>query len=120
MAGFRCRKDTLGACEHLCCLEHFRLLYGDRSHVAVVIQLGEDRTHAVEAKTAGVICRRNEIVAECVHLGKRCDHTGVAEVIDIFPSCEARAGCRFDCHDVVVCFSAELLAHERGNQTAEV
>ena len=44
----------------------------------------------------------------------------VAEIIDIFASGEGRAGCRLDRYDIVVCFAAQLLAHERRDEAAEI
>ena len=62
----------------------------------------------------------DEVAAECVHLGERAYHTGVAEIVCVDTACEARAGGRLDSDDAVVRLAAELLAHERSDEAAEV
>ena len=55
MAGFGSGKDAFHPCKLFSGLKDSRLLHGDRFHVAVRIELGQDRTHAVIAEPAGVI-----------------------------------------------------------------
>jgi hypothetical protein len=58
--------------------------------------------------------------AEGVHLGERADHAGVAEVVGESAAREARAGRGLDGDEAVVLLAAELLAHERRDEAAEV
>ncbi len=85
-----------------------------------MIELGQCRAHAVIAKSAGMVCRRDKVRAQCVHLRQRTYHTGIAEVISKCSACEARAGCRLNSDDSVICFTSEFLTHERSDQAAEV
>ena len=62
MAALRRRKNSFHACELLCCLEYGRLLYRARFHISVMVELGQYRTHAVIAKTPGMVCGRNKSV----------------------------------------------------------
>ena len=72
------------------------------------------------AQAARVVGRGDEVAAERVHLGQRAHHAGVAEIVGVDAAREARAGSRLDSDDAVVCLAAELLAHERCDQAAEV
>ena len=63
---------------------------------------------------------RDETASQCVHFCQRTDHTSITEVIHVPASCEARTGCRFYGDKLVVGFSAELLTHERRNQTSQI
>ena len=120
MAGLGRGEDALDARKILRRRKNARLLNCARFHQTVVIQLRERRAHAVVAKTARVVGRRNEAGAERVHLCQRADHAGVAEVIGESAAREARAGRGLDGNDPVVLFAAQLLPHKRRNQTAEV
>ena len=113
-------KDAFNAGEHLSCFEDFGLLDGNSFHQAVVVELGEHGAHAVIAKAACVVGSRDEVAAQCVHLGERAYHSGVAEVVSVNAASEARAGSRLNCDDLIVRLAAELLAHERSDEAAEV
>ena len=63
---------------------------------------------------------RDETASQCVHFCQRTDHTSITEVIHVPASCEARTGCRFYGNEMIVSFSAELLAHEWRNQTSQI
>ena len=72
------------------------------------------------AQPAGVVGRRDESAAQSIHLGQRTYHAGVTEIIGILAPSEAGAGCRFHGDDLVVRFAPELLAHERGDESAQI
>ena len=120
VAGLRRGQDALDARELLGRLEHLRLLDGAGLHVAIVIQLRDDGAHAVVAQAAGVVRRGDEAAAERVHLGQRADFAGVAEVVGEPAAREARAGGGLDGDEPIVALTAQLLAHERGDEAAEV
>ncbi len=54
------RKNGLHLGELNCRVEYVGLLDGNRLHITVVVQFGEDRTHAVVAQTACVVGRGHE------------------------------------------------------------
>ena len=85
-----------------------------------MVELGQDRAHAVVPETAGVVGARDEAGTEGVHLRERGDFTGVAEVVSKLASRQRRAGGGFDCDDPVVRFASQLLAHEGADETAKV
>ena len=85
-----------------------------------MVQLREDGAHAVVAQAARVVGRGDEAAAERVHLRQRADHAGVAEVIREHAARQAGAGGGLDGDEAVVLFAAQLFAHERGDQAAEV
>ena len=120
VAGLRRGQDALDARKLLGRLEHLRLLDGAGLHVAVVIQLRDDGAHAVVAQAAGVVRRGDEAAAERVHLGQRADLAGVAEVVGEPAARETRAGGGLDGDEPIVALAAQLLAHERGDEAAEV
>ena len=74
----------------------------------------------MEAETAGVACRRDELAADGVHLGERADHTCIAEVIGELAAGEAWAGSRLDRNHLVISLSTKHLADEWGCETSEV
>ncbi len=113
-------EDAFDAGEHLCGFEDFGLFDGDGSHHFLIVEFGEDGAHAVIAEAAGVNRAGHEAGSERVHFGERADFAGVAEVVGVGAACEGGAGGGFDGHDVVVGFAAEFLAHERGDEAAEV
>ncbi len=120
MAALRRGQDAFGAREHLRRGEHGGLLHGDGFHISVVVELGQDGAHAVVAQAARVVGGRDEAAAERIHLRQRADLAGVAEVVRETSAREAGAGRRFDRDDAVVGLAAELFAHERRDQAAEV
>ena len=87
-------------------------------HQALVIELGENRTHAVEAQAAGVRSSRNKTASKSVHLGKRTNATGVAVVVNVFSAREGRTAFGFNGNELIICFAAQLLTHKGSNKTA--
>ena len=120
MGRFRRGQEAFAAGEQLRGFEDVGLLNGDGFHVTVVVELGEDRAHAVVAETAGVVGAGDEAGAEGIHLCERSDLTGVAEVVGELASRQGRAGGGLDGDDAVVGFASQFLAHEGGDETAEV
>src|SRR5882724_8464829 len=88
----RGRDDALGARELHRRLERRELGHRHRLDHALVVELADQRGHAVVAQAAGVKRGRNERVAERVHLYQRRELDGVAEVVDVLALREARAG----------------------------
>ena len=84
MARLGRRKDSLSPREALSCLKDIGLLDRDCPHIALIVEFRENRAHTVEAKTARMVGRRNELVADRVHLGKRSHMARIAEVVYIF------------------------------------
>src|SRR5438552_3952260 len=92
----RRRQDALGARELDRRLERRDLGDGPRLDDPLVVELADERRHAVVAEAAGVHGGGHEGVAERVHLHQRREPDGVAEVVDVLPLGEARAGARLD------------------------
>ena len=67
-----------------------------------------------------MVRRGDEAAAERVHLGQRADLAGVAEIVGKFSAREARAGGGLDGDELIVALAAQLFAHERGDEAAEV
>ena len=101
-------------------VEHIGLLGRDRLHIAVVVQLGQDRAHAVVAQAARVVGRRHKAVAQGVHARQRSDVAGVAEVVGVLAAGKRRAGRGLDRDDARVGLAGQLILHERRDQAAEV
>ena len=120
MAGFRRRENALNAGKLLRRLEDLRLLDGARFHQTVVIELGKRGAHAVEAQAAGMNGRGHKAASQCIHFGKRAHLAGIAEVIGESAARKARAGSRLDRDDPVIRLAAQLLPHERRDQSAQV
>ena len=120
MAAFRCRKDTLHLGKHLSGFKYLGLLHTSGCQNTLVIQFGYHGTHAMIAQSSGMAGGRNETAAQRVHLGKRTYFTGIAEIISIFTSCQAGAGCRFYCNDIVIGLATEHFACKRRDQTAQI
>ena len=95
VAGLRRRKNSLHLGELNCRIEYIGLLDRNRLHLAVVVQLGEDRAHAVVAQAACVVGRGHEAVAERIHAGQRRNMAGIAEIVNVLAAGKRRAGGRF-------------------------
>ena len=80
---------------------------------ALVIEFGNDGTHAVVAQSSSVVWRWNEVAAQRVHLCQRADMARVAEVIGILATGQARAGCRLHGNDAAIRFTAEFIGDKR-------
>ena len=120
VAGLRRRKNGLHLGELNCRIEYIGLLDRNRLHITVVVQLGEDRTHAVVAQAACVVGRGHEAVAERVHAGQRRNMAGIAEIVNVLAAGKRRAGGRFHRDDARVSLAEQLILHERRDQAAEV
>ena len=92
----------------------------DGTHLFLVIEFGEDGVHAVAAQAAGVNRAGYKARTEGVHFRERTDFSGVAEIVGVGAAREGWAACGFDGHDVVVGFATEFLAHERGDDAAQI
>ena len=77
-----------------------------------MIELCEDGADAVETESTGMVGRRNELRAKCVHLGKWADHTCVAEVVGELATGEAGARSGFHTDEVVVGLTTQNLTEE--------
>src|SRR5699024_9546189 len=108
MAALRRRKNSFHACELLCCLEYGRLLYRARFHISVMVELGQYRTHAVLAKTHGMVCVRNKSACQRINFCQRAHHSVITEIISIYASCQARAGSRLYGNKLIICLAAKL------------
>ena len=75
--------DALGAGKHDTGFEGGHLRYRDRLDHFLVVQLRDQRRHAVVAQAASVNSRRHEIVAQGVHLHQRRIARGIAKVVGI-------------------------------------
>src|SRR5207247_4810454 len=84
--------DALRARELHRGLERGELRHRHRLDHAFVVELANERCHAVVAQAAGVQRRRDERVAEGVHLDERREADGIAEVVDVLAPGDARAG----------------------------
>ena len=71
-------------------------------------------------QAAGVVGGGDEARAQGVHLGQGADLAGVAEVVGEFAAGEAGAGGGLHGDELVVPLTPELLAHEGGDQAAQV
>ncbi len=120
MATLGCGQDAFNPCKLLRRLKHTGLLYGNRLHQAVCVQLGKGGAHAVISQAARMVGRRDEAAAQRIHFCKRTHHSGIAEVVCEFSSGKAGAGCRFHCDKAVILLAPELLAHKRCDQTAQI
>ena len=87
---------------------------------AQLLQVRDQRRHAVVAQSAGVEAGRHEGRAERVHLGERRHVPGVAEVVGVPPARQARAGRRLDGDDAHLLAAAQLRADERERDAGEV
>ena len=120
MGAFRRGQDAFTSGELCRRLKYRSLFHTDGPHQALVIQLGQNRAHAMVAQAARVVGGRNETAAQGIHLGQGTYHTGITEIIGVSASCQAGAAGRLHRHDIVVRFSAQLLTHERRDQAAQI
>lgn len=120
VAAFRRGQDTLAAGEQLRRLEHGGLLHAASFQHTVVVQLADDAAHAMIPQAAGVVGGGDKAVAQGVHLGHGADLAGVAEVVFEHATGQAGAGGRLHGDDLIVCLAAEHLAHEGGDQAAQI
>ena len=84
MAALRCRENSLHPGELLGGLEYGRLFYRSGFHEAIMVQLGQNRTHAVIPKPSCVVGGRNKAAAQRVHFCQRTDLSGITEIIGEF------------------------------------
>src|SRR5204862_422830 len=97
------------------------LWHGDRLDDLLVVELADQGRHAVVAETARVERRRNEGVAERVHLDERREADRVTEVVDVLALREARTGARLDGDDAeLLPLAGELIGKKRKGEAREV
>ena len=85
-----------------------------------MIELREDRAHAMETQTTSVAGTWNELAAEGVHLSKRTYLTSVAEVVSKLTTSEAWTRSRLYGDNLIVSLATKHLADEWGSKSAEV
>ena len=101
--------------------EHFGLFYTYRAGIAIVHQLRNDRTHAVVAQATSVVGRRNEAIAERVHLTQRTRLTCVGKVVSIAATCHRWATGRLNANKIGIGLGAiKLVFHERTHKTTHI
>ena len=114
------RHDALGAGEEHAGGEALRLRLGDRLDLAGLVEVADQRAHAVVAQPAGVDRVRHEVVAERVHLHQRRHPDRVAEVVRVRALGQRRARGRLDRAHRRRHPAGPLLPQEREHQPAEV
>ena len=67
-----------------------------------------------------MVRRRHKTAAQRIHLCKRTDLSGIAEIIYILSSGHARTGRGLHRYDAIVRLSPDFLADKRRNQTAQI
>ena len=82
--------DAFGAGELDARRETLRLRFGDGLHEAELVDVADEGRHAVVAEPTGVDGVGHEVVTEGVHLHERRESSGVAEVVGVVPTGEAR------------------------------
>ena len=120
MVRLRRRHDALGAREGHAGCEALGLVVGTRLDQPELLQVRDQRRHAVITQTAGVEARRREGRSERVHLGERRHVRGVAEVVGVLAARERRAGRRLDRDDARTAPAAQRVADERKRDAREV
>ena len=85
-----------------------------------MIELGNNRTHAVITQAASMARRGHESAAQRIHFGERCNFSTVAEIIHEFTARQRRTARRFDPDKFDIIFALDLITHKRSNQPAEV
>ena len=85
-----------------------------------MVELADDGAHAVVAQAAGMGGRGHEAAAQGVHLGGGADFAGVAEVIGELAAGQAGAAGRLHGNDVILRLAPQHLAHEGGDEAAQV
>src|SRR5436309_10567941 len=117
----RRRDDALAARELHRRLEGGELRHRGRLDHALVVELADQRRHAVVAQAAGVQRRRDERVAERVHLHQRREPDGVAEIVDVLALGETGARGRLHRDDPhLLVLAGELVGREREGEAGEV
>ena len=101
-------------------LEDFRLFNAARLEESLVVKLGNHGTHAVIAKSAGMVCGRDKAAAKGVHFGEGAYLSGITEIIGVNASGKARAGCGLYGDDLIICLAAQHFADKRRDESAKV
>jgi hypothetical protein len=121
MRGLGGGEDALRARELDGRLEGRRLRHGAGLDHALVVELADERGHAVIAEPARVHGRGDEGVAERVHLDERREPDRIAEIVDVLPLGQARAGAGLDGHDAqLLLLAGELVRGEGEGEAREV
>src|SRR3990170_709304 len=114
-------QDALGARELDGRLEGGDLGHRDGLDHLLVVELADERRHAVIAQPARVERGRDEPVAERVHLHERREADRVAEVVHVLALGEARAGAGLDGdHAELLLLAGELVGDEGEGEAREV
>src|SRR5450759_2347838 len=114
------RHDALSAGEHHARLERLELADRDGVDHVLVVQVRDQRRHAVVAQAAGVDRVRYEVGAQRVHLQQRRQAARVAEVVAVLALRERRSGLRLARHDVGGGTALEVLPYVRDRDAAQV
>ena len=93
------RRDTFCARELQRGLEGAELRHRYGLDDALIIELADERRHAVVAQATGVHGRRHERVAEGMHLHQRCHAHCIAKVVHVLAFRKRRAGRRLDSNE---------------------
>ena len=89
-------------------------------HKSFVVELGENRAHAVVTQTARVRSGRNKSAAKRVHFCKRANATGVAVVVNVLAAREGRTAFGLNGNKLIIRLTAQLFTHKGSDQTAQV
>uniref|UniRef100_A0A0A9EEK9 Tryptophan synthase-related n=1 Tax=Arundo donax TaxID=35708 RepID=A0A0A9EEK9_ARUDO len=116
----RRRDDALRPSELQRSLEAFGLLYGDCIHESELIHVRDQRCHSMVAKPTCMDWVGDEAMAEGVHLHERRQPRRVAEVVGVDALGERRARRGLHGPERRAHPAAQLLAHEREREPAEV
>ena len=112
--------DALGAGELDGGREALRLRHSDGIHQPELVDVGDQRRHAVVAEAAGVDRVGDEVMPEGVHLHQRRHACGVAEVVGVHAPGQRGAGCGLHREDARVDLAGHLLLQEGEGQAREV
>jgi hypothetical protein len=110
VGGFGRRHDALGAGELHTGGEALRLTDRDGLEQSELVDVGDERRHAVVAKPAGMDRVGDEVVAQRVHLHERGQLRRIPEVVGVDAAGERRRRLRLHRDHPVVGLAAELLA----------
>ena len=120
MGRLRRRDDALGARELDRSREALRLRNSLGLHEPELVDMRDERRHAVVTKATGMDRVGDEVVPERVHLHERGHASRVAEVVGVDPTGERRAGGWLRSDDARAHPALELLLEEGERQSGEV
>ena len=120
MAALGSGQCSFSAGKDFCCLEDGGLLVSAGLEEAFVVELGQDGAHAVEAKSACMVGRGDELTADGVHLCQGANLSRVAEIVGIDAAGEARARGWLGSYYLIVGLSSEHFSEEGRGESAQV